>query len=635
VLAKGFLADADFGPEPLDEGWIGRYRLEGELARGGMGVVYRGYDEELERPVAIKRPNPGMSPQGLERFQREARASAGLRHPNVVATYEVGHDEAGPYLVMELIEGASLREVLAEEGALSPNRAATIALGLCRALVHAHAAGVLHRDVKPGNVLLRRETTPGQAEALLGDFGLAKPLSEDKGPTLTGQILGSPGYMAPEQVRGEALDVRADLYALGSTLYECLAGRPPFETESVVELIKRVETEDAPTPPPPSEAGLPLGLVAITLRCLERRREDRYSDAEELAADLERFLSGAPVLARAPGPLRLARRWARRRWTPLVLVSAAALALGGIGLGMRGDRQVQARERANALLSDLANDCNRFSKTPPPPDVRLGLVGRAKKAIALDPSRANRLQAATLLGMIRETELATEILEESLAATPPGYSELEILHSIQEGPRSRAELSAAQQRALAHAKRWPQLDSDHPFLSWARAREADQAGDSSAALRHYDQAIANGLSGLRLDRGVINKRLGNFETAREDLLAARELDPRHPWPSYNLGLIELELSDLQTAEAHFSRALALDESFLPARSERGLVRLLLGRWREGRADLLAVLTQDPRASRAPRATRQAAWALALASCGQDPAEARLWGHGPAIVTGGR
>lgn len=644
ILAKGFLACADFGPEPSSSDlgtpdaasrWIGRYRVEGELARGGMGVVYRGYDEDLERPVAIKRPTPGMSPAGLERFQREARASAGLRHPNVVATYEVGHDEAGPYLVMEFVEGPSLREVLDREGALSPERGAAIALQLSRALVHAHAAGVLHRDVKPGNVLLRSHATPGQAEVLLGDFGLAKPLSEGKGPTLTGQILGSPGYMAPEQVRGEALDVRADVYALGATLYECVAGAPPFESESVVELIKRVESEDASPPRAPAGAELPPGLVAVALRCLERERDLRYPDAEALAADLERFLAGTPVVARPPGTLRLAKRWARRRWVPLVWAGALLLALGGLGFGLRGDPRVADRAEANRLLGALVNDCDRYTKTPPPPEVAAALVARAERALALDPSRVNRIRAASALGQAGALEPATLILDASLRDNPPGYSELEVLHTLQEGPRSRAELSQAQARALAQAERWPDQDPQHPFLSWARARQATQAGDLSRALGHYDSAIENGLSGLSLDRGVINKRLGNFVAAREDFLAAREVDPRHPWPSYNLGLIEVELNDLQAAEEHLSRALALEESFVPARSERGLVRLLRGQHQAGRADLLEVLSQDPSAARWPRATRQAVAALTLASCGRSALGARLWGHGPALVTWAR
>lgn len=642
ILSKGFLSGADFvpsapGPAPgfvqpptSTERWIGRYRVEGELARGGMGVVFRALDEELSRPVAIKRPAPGMSPPGLERFQREARASAGLRHPNVVGTYEVGHDEAGPYLVMELIPGPSLQRVLEEEQALTPRRAAEITAELAAALAHAHQAGILHRDVKPGNVLMR-PVEGGSDQAVLGDFGLAKPLTERGGPTLTGQVLGSPGYMAPEQFRGQALDARADVYSLGATLYECLAGAPPFEAESIVELIRLVETED-PTPPVALRGPLPEALVAVCLRCLERLPEDRYASAAELGADLERFLAGEPVLARPPGTIRKAWRWARRRWAGGVVAAAALICTGVIALALRNEQQGSLRADATRLLDQAVRNADRFSKAPPPPKVREELVAEVKLALGFDPTQPNRIRAATVLSMLGDQAEAGRILEDSIRAHPPGYTELEVLHRFQEGGRSRGGLSASQARALASAKRWPDLQPDHPFLAWSRAREATVAGDLPRAIHHYDQAIAAGLSGLLLDRGVLHKRLGNFPAAREDLLAVQEIDPRHPWPCFNLGLIEVECGNLRAAEKHLSQAIALDGKFLPARSERGLVRLLLGERSKGNDDLAEVLRRDPRGERFAEATWQAAMALALASCGQDPIDARLWGHGPAHVS---
>lgn len=289
---------------PPNSGRIGGYLLEDELARGGMGVIFRARDSELNRTVALKVLLAGAlaSPQQRERFRLEAQAAARLRHPNIVAIHNVGEDEGRAYLVMDLVDGESLGARLDRDGPLPPREAAALMQKVALALQFAHEHSVLHRDLKPDNVLIS-----AKGEPLLTDFGLAKLLdSQVTGPTLTGQFLGTPGFMSPEQVRATTVDPRTDVYGLGSTLYALLTGVPPFDAEVILELAAKV-IHDEPRPPSQLRPEVPQILDTICLVCLEKNPLYRYASAKALADDLGRFLAGEPISGKAPGLLR--REW--------------------------------------------------------------------------------------------------------------------------------------------------------------------------------------------------------------------------------------------------------------------------------------------------------------------------------------
>jgi serine/threonine protein kinase/WD40 repeat protein len=268
------------------------YEIQGELGRGGMGVVYQARQVALDRVVALKVVLAGShaDAEELARFRREAEAIARLHHANVVEIYEVGEVGGLPHFAMEFCAGGNLAQKLAV-GPLPPRRAAALVQALASAVQAAHEAGVVHRDLKPGNVLLAADGIPK-----ITDFGLAKKLEGTSQLTATGAIVGTPSYMAPEQAAGEGKRVgpAADVYSLGAILYECLTGRPPFQAATTVDTLLQV-VADPPVPPSQLQPGIPAHLEAICLRCLEKKPGRRFATAAELAGELQRFLDGLPA----------------------------------------------------------------------------------------------------------------------------------------------------------------------------------------------------------------------------------------------------------------------------------------------------------------------------------------------------
>jgi hypothetical protein len=358
-------------PAPDPPGLVPGYEILGELGRGGMGVVYKARHLRLKRLVALKMIKAGVLAQAaeLDRFRREAEAVAHLQHPNIVQIYEIGEHAGGPFLSFEFVSGGSLAERL--RGAPLPLREATrLVETLARAVHYAHQRGIIHRDLKPANVLLSAAcglagpssgsafsdnsdpAKPQAAEVVpkLTDFGLAKQLDADQGQTQSGVVMGTPGYMAPEQAAGRTREVgpAADVWALGVLLYECLTGRPPFRADTMVDLLLRVLNDD-PVPPRRLRSGIPRDLETITLKCLRKEPGRRYGSAAELADDLTRFLEHEPIRARPVGAAERAVRWVRRRaagvLTVLLVLLALGSATGGLWLWQRWqDEQEQASE---------------------------------------------------------------------------------------------------------------------------------------------------------------------------------------------------------------------------------------------------------------------------------------------------
>ncbi len=300
---------------------FGGYEIEAELGRGGMGVVYLARQIKLNRRVALKMLTGHYGREELQRFLEEAETAAGLHHTNIVQIYDVGENEGTPFFSMEYIESGSLADRL-RTGNLPPREAVQILLSVARALHFAHRNGVVHRDMKPANVLLDPDGVPK-----VTDFGIAKRLTSDMALTLSGVVIGTPTYMAPEQAKGTSRDVgaAADIYALGTILYEMLAGRPPFVPhESETAIAMRVIAED-PVSPAWHRPEIPRALETICMKCLEKEPRDRYATAADLAEDLRRFLDDKPIVARSTP--RLLRRLMRKWPIPAVIIAALALVI--------------------------------------------------------------------------------------------------------------------------------------------------------------------------------------------------------------------------------------------------------------------------------------------------------------------
>ncbi|WP_017595402.1 Stk1 family PASTA domain-containing Ser/Thr kinase [Nocardiopsis potens] len=345
----------------------GRYELDAVVGRGGMAEVHRARDLRLDRLVAVKTLRHDLARDHIfqERFRREAQSAASLNHPSIIAVYDTGEDVVDgvslPFIVMEYVDGRTLKELLDDGRKLLPDRCAEITMGILRALDYSHRNGIVHRDIKPANVMLTR-----QAEVKVMDFGIARAMNDDQATmTQASQVIGTAQYLSPEQARGERVDARSDLYSTGCVLYELLTGGPPFTGDSPVSIAYQHVRED-PVPPGEVDPEIPEWLDAVVLRAMAKDRDERYQSAEEMREDLERGLQGmqpaAGTMAMAAAGSTTALppvdedRYDRGRydddfesgerksrtalWVVLALAAIAAIAIGGwllLGGGGGGD----------------------------------------------------------------------------------------------------------------------------------------------------------------------------------------------------------------------------------------------------------------------------------------------------------
>jgi predicted Ser/Thr protein kinase len=271
-----------------------RFRIDSLIAYGGMARVYKGTDLTLARTVAVKVLSDDLSkdPSFLLRFRREAQAAASLTHPNIVAVYDTGAEAGLHYIVMEYVEGRTLQEILEAEGPLSPDRAAAIGADIGRALAAAHEKGIVHRDVKPGNIMV---SDSGFVKVM--DFGIAKAATSGS-LTQVGAVLGTVAFLSPEQARGEEVDARSDIYSLGSLVYQMLTGRPPFVAETLLEMVNKL-TNQRPTPPSRLNPKVPAALGEVVMKALAKDPARRQQDANQLAEQLLQSLRGDPAATAA------------------------------------------------------------------------------------------------------------------------------------------------------------------------------------------------------------------------------------------------------------------------------------------------------------------------------------------------
>jgi WD40 repeat protein/predicted Ser/Thr protein kinase len=337
------LLDAALSDEPNETDAAFGYDLIEEIGRGGMGVVYRAMQHGSQRQVAVKMilAEQAASPGMMERFHAEAEAVAALDHPHILPIYETGETEGTPFYSMKFANGGTLREAVSKFRG-RPREAAQLIAIIARAIHHAHERGILHRDLKPGNILLDHSGAP-----FVSDFGLAKWLTRENRLTIALSALGTPHYIAPEQAKGVSagLTTAADVYSLGAILYELLTGRPPFVANTPLETMRLV-TDTQPTPPRTLEATVPHDLEVICLKCLAKEPGARYRSAAALAEDLERWLEGRTILARPSTPAERLGRWTKRN---PALATMSILLLGLLIAGAIGSTIAAARLHVSNL----------------------------------------------------------------------------------------------------------------------------------------------------------------------------------------------------------------------------------------------------------------------------------------------
>ncbi len=373
---------------------VGKFVKLELVGRGGLGEVWRAYDLVLRRVVAIKFLQT-LAPEHWQRFVKEAEILGRLQHPNIVPLYEIGDR----FLVMAFIEGRTL-----DEAKLSPRDAAEAVRQAALALHYAHRQGVVHRDVKPTNVLLSGQTV------YVTDFGIAKELQVREAMSTTGAILGTPAYMSPEQVRGREVDARSDVYSLGATLYQLLAGRVPFVSDDLFEMMRAIQ-EDEPAP----IEGVPRDLEAVALKAMEKSPARRYATAAEMAEDLARFLAGEPVLARPSGPVtRMVRRMARHSG----VAALAILALGGVAFGLFAGRDRHAQTADKGVGQQLDDQGQEQQKTKQQQERQTGGKGQIDQPPAQQiapQSQEDHLSSNRMADMSQQAFRAGKV-DEALAA---------------------------------------------------------------------------------------------------------------------------------------------------------------------------------------------------------------------------
>jgi Flp pilus assembly protein TadD len=489
---------------------FGRYELLDEVARGGMGIVYRAKDTANDSIVALKVMIEADDDEArLKRFVSEAELARQLDHPGIVKVYDAGTIDGMPYFTMDLVDGKSLDDLI-EQG-IDRFTAIDVLAQTARAADHAHKRGIVHRDLKPGNILV--ESASGRARVT--DFGLAREMDRNTRITRVGQAVGTPYYMAPEQVRGERdVDGRADTYAVGVMLYEILTGEVPFDADSALTLFKKIDREPVNLPLDPSR-GIDEKIHAIAMRALEKKREDRYASSKLLAEDLERYLKGVQPKARANTALDGFKVWLATNKRALLVGALAAVAVLVVSVG--------AVAVASHLLSGKAR-----------------VLGRETAQAALE--HANKIAE------VGETSLAAGPAE-ALSSAERALDEIDRAHALARGESPRAVGAQEAWKAGADPIRRRVLCLQGRALeAEAKIDKAQKSFEEAALIPGPDAALLRTLGALR-------RKNGDSAGAVESLEKAIELNPKDALPRIDRGEALLESDKVDLAISELSEAL--------------------------------------------------------------------------------
>jgi serine/threonine-protein kinase len=553
------------------------YDIVAEVGRGGMGVVYQARQRALNRPVAVKMILAGLhaDPTARRRFRTEAEAVARLQHPNVVQIHEVGEHEGRPFLALEFVDGGSLQPKVAGQAPPSEREAARLVETLARAVHAMHRRGILHRDLKPTNVLLTADGTPK-----ITDFGLAKLLDDDAGPTRSETLLGTPSYMAPELAAGETTRAgpAADVYSLGAILYELLTGQAPFQGRTPLQTLEQVRTAD-PVPPRHLRPELSADLQTICLKCLEKEPGKRYASGAALADDLRRLLDGLPIQAR-PAPLwQRLRRSAQRRPALVVCLTALAVVLLAASGYFHASGQLarhQAAERYRQFVQ-CRNDAFFY-----------GLLAADGGARFLGTDAAGHLRTAE--------QAAQDAL--ALADRPELDADQYALLLLLAGLRGQASVGwAGAQEGLQLLDRADRLGMRTRAYHLRRAQFLDQLGEPAEARQERDRAAAIAPAGA-LDHfltGIEHYRHGDWAQARNGFRAAVNAAPAHFWAQFLLSMCHLKMQRWEAAQAGLNACLAQQPDFIWAYLFRSFASEQLQAVTEAEADLQRALQLNPTA----------------------------------------
>jgi tRNA A-37 threonylcarbamoyl transferase component Bud32 len=506
---------------------VGDYDILAEVGRGGMGVVYRARHRGLHRLAALKMVLAGefASPAQELRFRLEAELAARVQHPNIVQVYEIGSYDGRPFLALEWVEGGSLANSL-DGKPWPPGQAAALIETLARAIDVAHREGVIHRDLKPGNVLLasREHERPeysssGRSRSRLADcrpkitdFGLAKLLESDRGQTESRALLGTPTYAAPEQMDGnsKAVGPPADVYALGAILYEVLTGRPPFKGATVLETVQQVIHQE-PVPPRLLNPAIPRDLEVICLKCLEKKPAQRYPSAAGLAEDLRRWQNNEPILARPPSMVGRAVRWCRRH--PGVTAVVVVMALGLTGVFWQW-RAAESQRQAAVTASELAEERRVIAE-------RLGRDALDAKKEAEEEAAGAREVANFLGGLFEEADpfiLSGRTFGEQPSTNPTA------LEIVERGAQRLADPNVLKDKPLVRATLLDKVG--HVLLVWGHVARAEPFVLEALELRKQHQdlpAVQADLATSLHNAGFLHLTKGNFRKSKEFFAAALEL----------------------------------------------------------------------------------------------------------------